>query len=77
MSPGTGLLQKARRNIIDYVELGIVVMSVIIYYVLRILIGPFPAAVIAILLGMISLYVYIKNPHVQSMVRNWGKKEST
>ena len=77
MSPGTGLLQKARRNIIDYVELGIVVMSVIIYYLLRILIGPFPAAVIAIVLGMISLYFYIKNPHVQSMVRNWGKKEST
>ncbi|MEI6293554.1 MAG: hypothetical protein WCP36_07705 [Methanomicrobiales archaeon] len=76
MSPGSGLLQKARRNIIDFVELGIVVMSVIIYYVLRIFTGPFPAAAIAIAFGMISLYTYVKNPHVQSAVQNWGKKES-
>ena len=69
------LLQKTRRNLVDYVELGIVVISVVIYYVLRGLTSPVPAAVISIAIGFTGLYIFISNPHIHTTVTNWGDQK--
>ena len=71
MSTGSGLLQKARKSILDWIELGIVVMSVILYYILHVVTGPLPAAIIAIGAGMVCLFMYTRHLPFRSAVHKW------
>lgn len=53
-------------DIIDPYELGIIVSSVVFYYILRIYAGTTAAAAVAILFGAAGLAIYIRHPRLRS-----------
>jgi uncharacterized membrane protein len=67
------LLNGFRKDIINNFELAIVVLTVILYYLLRIAISPVYAAAIAIFLGISCLFLYVYHDKTRSTIKSFGE----
>jgi len=67
------LLNGFRKDIINNFELAIIVLTIIVYYALRIVISPIFAAALAIFLGITGLFLYVYHDKTRSAIKSLGE----
>jgi len=69
------ILNGLRKDIINNFELAIIVITVIVYYLLRVAISPIFAAAIAIFLGVLSLFLYVYHEKTRNIIKSLGEPQ--